>query len=93
MHPIERCQELESGEPGYLHVEEQEIGIQLADGCQRFGSVAALRDDLDVVFLFQQRCQAGSSEGLVIYDDRTDSFHVYMLPRWRRMAAVCPAGG
>ena len=46
--------DLEPGQPGHLHVEKHEFGLEAADGIERLDSVAGLADELDAPDLTEQ---------------------------------------
>ena len=59
-------QDVETGESRHLDVQEYQVGLELADGLQRFAAIAALPDDLDVVGDAQPQLQAAARQRLVV---------------------------
>ena len=59
---------------GHLHVEEDQVGIEAADGGERFGAGAGLGDALDFGLLFEEPADFAARGRLIIYDQ--DPHHV-----------------
>ena len=69
---LERLDDIEAVHVRHLDVEEDEIGILVVDGAERFGSVGALGDDFDVVVLGEQSAHALARELFVVNDCDAD---------------------
>ena len=61
---------LESGQPGHLHVEEDEVGLQPLDRVERLDAVAGLADHLDAPDLPEQVSQLVAGQLLVVDEHR-----------------------
>ena len=66
---LQGLDDVEAVDIGHLHVEEDQVGILIVDGAQRFGAVRTLGNDLDVVVLSEERPHALARE-LFVVDDR-----------------------
>ena len=59
----------ESAGPRHLYVEEDEIGLETADGVDGVGTGRAFGHELEPVLRRQQRAKPFAGQGLVIGDD------------------------
>ena len=67
----DRLDDLKPIQAGHLHVEKHEVGRMLLDRANRLFAVAALRDDLNILFCRKQARQTFPRERLVVHDHRT----------------------
>ena len=66
----DRLDDLEPVEAGHLDVEKHEVRRVLLDRADRLFTVAALRDDLNILFGRKQARQTFPCEWLVVHDHR-----------------------
>ncbi len=69
---VEQLQHFEPVELRHLDVEQQDVGIVLGDGLDRFESVGALRHELDIRLRAEVLANQLARERLVVDHDRAD---------------------
>ena len=84
--------DFEAGERGHFNVGDEDVGPRLLHRAQSFVAVARARDDLDVIFHFEQRGERAQHHGLVFGDDDPDFValggrHALSFAERRRLAA------
>jgi hypothetical protein len=77
----ERLEDREPVQLRDLHVEEDEVGAELADRIHRLAAVAALADDLDVGLGLEEAAETIAGERLVV-DDQGSDLHAASRTPW-----------
>ena len=79
-------------EPGHLHVEEHEVWRVVLNRRHGLRAVAALGDDLHILFLLQQRQHALARDRLIVNDQGSDLVHATLSISVRSgpIDSVCP---
>ena len=69
---LEQRDRLEAVEPGHREVEQQDVGLQLADALDAGRGVAGLADDAHVGVLLQREAQQRAQLGHVVAQEHAD---------------------
>ena len=75
-----------------VHVEEQEIGVVIADRAHRIGTGGTFADDLHACIVREQRPDAGATGRLVIGDQNANGRHVIGEIDVRAPVSIAEAG-
>src|SRR5918993_1425090 len=99
---LERSQHAEPVHAGHLHVEEDQVGVLVANGIDGLLAIAVLADDGDVVMHPEHHPDALTREGLVVDDEgaqghaetpSTDAASSAASPIGRRSRTTAPPSG
>jgi hypothetical protein len=58
-----------SRQPGHLHVEKHDVGLQPVDRFERLDAVASLADDLDAADLAEQIAELVAGQLLIVHEN------------------------